>query len=43
MGTDLFFLIGDPDPDTICILLCHPFPDPGPPFVTRSFPDPDTV
>ena len=41
MGTDPFLWIGDPDPDHLCILLCDPFPDPDPPFFTRSFADPD--
>ena len=41
MGTDTLLWIGDPD--HLFILLCYPFPDP--PFVTRSFadPDPDTL
>ena len=33
-----FSWIADPDP--LFILLCDPFPDPDPHFVTRSFPDP---
>ena len=27
--------------DPLFILLCYPFPDPDPQFVTRTFPDPD--
>ena len=34
-----FSRIGDLDPDPLFILLCDPFPDPDPPFVT----DPDPL
>ena len=37
MGTDPFLWIGDPDPDPGL------FPDPDPPFVTRSFADTDPI
>ena len=47
MGTILFSWICDPVPDTLFILLCNPFPNPDPTFVTRSFadhyPDPDRI
>ena len=47
MGTDPFLWIairrGDPDPDHLFIRLCDQFPDPDPPFVTRSFADPDPL
>ena len=43
MGTNTFVpWIGDPDPYPLFILLYATFPDTDPPFVTRSFADPDT-
>ena len=40
MGTDPFFLDRRSRSRSFIYALCDPFPDPDPPFVTRSFADP---